>query len=43
MTKEEMERVKELLINYLEKATGINATEADVAIIPEVVKVLLLF
>ena len=33
--------VKEILLDYLKKATGENATSADVANIPEVAKILL--
>lgn len=38
----EMEKeVKEILLDYLKKATGESATSADVANIPEVAKILL--
>lgn len=37
------EEVQKILIDYLKKATGENATVADVANIPEVAKMLLEF
>ena len=39
MNEENRKKVEELLLDYLKKATGTNATEHDIANIPEVARI----